>query len=125
MSEAKVLQEVRIMASKLGARLFRNQVGTYELKDGTRISSGMGNGSSDLIGWTPVVITQEMVGSTIAVFTAIECKTPKLKDTHKGKQPTKEQQNFIDVINKTGGLAGVCWSYKDLEPIIRRHTCKH
>lgn len=120
MSEAQVLQKVRMKASKLGARLFRNQVGTYELKDGTIISSGMGKGSSDLIGWTPTVITPEMVGTTVALFTAIECKAPKLKPTHKGKQPTPEQQNFINTINRIGGIAGVCWSENDLEPILRR-----
>lgn len=111
MSEAKVLAETRIKASKLGSRLFRNQVGSYELKDGTVIRSGMGKGSSDLIGWHPVKITQDMVGKTLAVFTAIECKFGK-------GQLSAEQTHFINVVRQAGGIAGTCWDADQLEVIL-------
>lgn len=39
------------------------------------VSYGLLPGSGDLVGWAPVVITEDMVGKTIAQFTSIEVKT--------------------------------------------------
>jgi hypothetical protein len=100
--EATILTRVRKAASKVGARLFRNQVGLYHLLDGRVIRSGLCKGSSDLIGWHSIVITPAMVGRRVAVFMAIEGKRPK-----KSKPPTSEQKNFIKVVREAGGIAGV------------------
>lgn len=108
MSESSLLRAILIRASALGMRLFRNQVGKYQLPDGRWITSGLCVGSSDLIGWTPVVITQAMVGRTIAVFTAIETKAAK-------KHPTKEQEQFLSVVASAGGLASVARTIEDVE----------
>ena len=53
-------------------------------------------GWPDLCGWTQVEITQDMVGSRVAVFTAVEVKvTGKLR---------KSQAKFRDIITRMGGL---------------------
>ena len=93
-------------------RLFRNNVGTaYQGKmatiSGQRVLSnprfinfGLCVGSSDLIGWTEIEITPEMVGQKIAVFTAIEVKTENGKTT-------PLQDNFIETVRNAGGIAKV------------------
>ena len=70
------------------------------------------NGTSDLIGWTPVVVTPAMVGCTVGVFTAIETK--KTKDG----RTSKDQLNFIDQVRKAGGIAGVANSPDAAKKII-------
>lgn len=68
----------KILVSVAGkSTLFRNNCGQYKVESGAIIRYGIANpGGSDLIGWTPKTITLEMVGKTVAVFTAIEVKTP-------------------------------------------------
>jgi len=100
LSEAAFMREFLLEMSKKGVRLWRNQVGTYKLIDGRVITTGFGRGSSDLIGYTPVVITQDMVGQKIAVFTAYELKS----ETGKA---TPNQLWFIDHIKKAGGIAAL------------------
>lgn len=58
-------------------------------------------GTSDLIGWTSVVITPEMVGRRVAVFTAIETKRTK------GGVVSEDQEKFITRVRQAGGIAGV------------------
>lgn len=107
--------------SRLGGRLFRNNVakswiGKYsKLEDGSvliknprRLNSGLCEGSSDLIGWTSVTITADMVGRTLAIFTAIEVKSStKMK-------ATKEQQSFIHAVNASGGIGVIARELKDI-----------
>jgi hypothetical protein len=64
---------------------------------------GLVKGSSDLIGWTAIEITPEMVGRKVAVFTACEVKSER-------GRVSKEQQNFIDQVNAQGGVAFVARS---------------
>jgi len=109
--ETNILKRIQIRASELGARLFRNQVGSYRLADGRFISSGLCKGSSDLIGWTPIIITADMVGKPVAVFTAIEVKAPK-------GRVQDNQVKFIDQVVLAGGYAGIARSNEDAEKII-------
>lgn len=74
------------------------------------LNSGLCVGSSDLIGWTTVEITPEMVGRKVAVFTALELKTKKL-------QATKEQLNFIEQVKLSGGIAGIVRKIEDVQEI--------
>lgn len=93
--------------------MHRNNVGQYvDPKTGRPIRYGLGVGSSDLIGWTPLVITPEMVGQTVAVFTAVEVKSP----TGKATEP---QLNFIAQVIRAGGFAGIARSPADAEKILR------
>lgn len=68
---------------------------------------GLCVGSSDLIGYTPVVITQEMVGRCLAVFTAVECKR------ERGGGLSPEQRNFLEKVLAAGGIAITARSPED------------
>lgn len=111
MKETDLLRHIQVAASKTGARLLRNNVGMLKDENGTYVRYGLGTGSSDLIGWTPVKVTPEMVGLTIAVFTAIEGKVGYAKTT-------TEQDQFIAAVLQAGGIAGVARSEKDALDII-------
>ena len=80
--------------------MFRNNVGQFKAEGGRMVSFGLCKGSSDLIGWKSVEVTQEMVGKKIAVFTAIECKSLR-------GRASEDQTNFIRVVREAGGLAGI------------------
>ena len=97
-SETNLVKKIQIAFSRLGARVFRNNVGMLEDKRGMKVRYGLCTGSSDLIGWTPVVITQAMVGSRVAVFTSVEAKSDKGK-----LRP--EQMAWLTVIEAAGGIA--------------------
>jgi hypothetical protein len=106
MAEGSVMRSILLRLGQLHfCKLFRNQVGTYKLEDGRYISSGLCEGSSDLIGWTEVIVTPEMVGKRIALFTAIEVKN--LSNKRGGRTATKEQRHFIREVEAAGGIAGV------------------
>ena len=70
-------------------------------------------GGSDLIGWVTVVVDQSMVGKKVAVFTAIEVKTP-------GVATTPEQAAFVKAVRASGGVGEVVRSVEEgiaaLEP---------
>ncbi len=101
MTEADIMRLIQLEASKIGARLWRNNVGTAETSNGSFIRFGLCKGSSDLIG---------IYGGK---FLAVEVKK-------KPKKPTPEQINFIDFINKSGGVAGVCYSVEDFLELIKK-----
>lgn len=128
-----LVQETIIEASKLGARLYRNNVGlgwvgkviriTKEIKLNLRpgdmvirnaraLHAGLCEGSSDAIGFTPVLITQEHVGKTLPIFTSVESKTGK-------GQLSEIQDNFIKMVLGFGGIAGVARSKQDLIDLIK------
>ena len=97
--------------------LFRNNVGTgwvgnvrqttgsgIYIDNARPLHAGLCRGSSDLIGWTKTEITQEMVGKTVAIFTAIEVK--KIK----GSVTSSDQLNFLNKLRESGGIAGIAKS---------------
>ena len=51
----------------------------------------------DLCGWTSVVVTPDMVGQTVAIFTGEEVKAGK-------DRLTKGQKKFGDLIERMGGI---------------------
>lgn len=117
--ETNITKRVMKAVSKVGTRLFRQNTGlawqgdiiartrdTITLGKPRPIHCGLIKGSSDLIGWHPVKVTPEMVGKTLAVFTAFEAKT-------KDGRPTPEQENFVNVIKQTGGIAGIVRSEQE------------
>lgn len=128
MDEAEVQQQVQVMASYLGGKLWRNNCGGFEDRTGRTVYFGLGNiskasskqfKSSDLIGFTPVKITPDMVGKTLPVFTAIECKRPDWKPTNSLREAG--QKKFIDVINNNNGIASFVNSIESFTQIIKSY----
>lgn len=75
--------------------------GKLTLANARPLEAGFGTGSSDLIGVTRVAITPEMVGRTVAVFTAVEVKVGK-------DRLSKEQKQFLELVKAWGGIALEC-----------------
>ncbi|WP_062114055.1 VRR-NUC domain-containing protein [Aureimonas sp. AU40] len=119
--------------SRAGSLVWRNNTGsgwagksfelsagqTYRAKGGERVvmaarplRAGLCTGSSDIIGGTPVVVTPEMVGRTVLVFTAVEIKDGT-------GRATPEQKNFVDVVRKSGGFAAIARSVADAVAAIK------
>lgn len=112
MTERQLLEEIH--KAHPDARLFRNDngeawTGTKSVKlsggrlilqSARRIRYGLQPGSADLIGWTPVVITPDMVGQTVAVFTSIEAKT-------ENDRISDDQIKWWKNVRKAGGIAKI------------------
>ena len=135
--ENAVIKNVQVITTAKGWRLFRNSVGlawagnigheskitdksgrvvdVVELYNARRVHYGLVKGSSDLIGSRPVLITQDMVGQTIAQFVSVECKTKAYGKT------TEEQDNWLGQVAQAGGFAALARERKggeiDIIPI--------
>lgn len=123
--ESEVQQHIQIEASKLGNKLFRNNSGSFQDKTGRVVWFGLGVvssqqnkyfKSSDLIGFTPITITSDMIGRKIAVFTAVEVKKTKWKYTATDREVA--QKKFLDVVNMNGGIALFCNSVESYKKAI-------
>ncbi len=102
-TEADLLRAVLLVASRLGAKLWRNNVGVLRDVRGGYVTYGVGNpGGSDLIGYRTVTVTPEMVGTTIAQFVALEVKGSR-------GRVSDEQRQFVRVARASGALAGIVW----------------
>ncbi len=86
----------------VGGKLKRTRDNDRVLVGGRPIKYGLQPGSGDLIGWTPVMITQEMVGQRVAVFTSIEAKT-------EGDTVKAEQRAWARRVRCAGGIARIVW----------------
>ena len=111
--ETTLQQEIRLaLGQEPRLRLFRNQVGQLpDPRSGRYVQFGLAKGSSDLVGFKTVEVTQDMVGMKLAVFTSIEVKTPK------GRLSTY-QKNWLRLIEASGGIAGVARSISDAIKIV-------
>lgn len=99
-SEAAILAECRLEASRLGAIVWRNNSGAYKDARGNYIKYGVCNpGGADLIGIYK------------GRFLAIECKSST-------GRATEAQLNFIRVVNDLGGIAGVCRCKEDVKLLL-------
>lgn len=128
--ENNLLKEIQIKLSKLGWRLFRNntgsawvgygkpiriketgkyfiEAGSVVLQKARPIDYGLVKGGGDLFGWRPVLITKEMVGSTIAQVANVEGKTSTTKTT-------KDQLNFHNYVLQSGGFSKIVRSEEEL-----------
>lgn len=108
MNETDIMKRVQKRASELGFRLFRNNVGRIRTKEGAWIQYGLCVGSSDIIGWKTRIITPEMIGQPIAVFTAIEVKSAT-------GSLTDQQRAFLATVKDAGGIAFEIRSESDLK----------
>ena len=112
--ETRLQQEIRLaLGLRADLRLYRNQTGQLpDPKTGRPVQFGLARGSADLIGWRTVVVTPDMVGQRLAVFTSIEVKTPR-------GRLTPEQHNWLHAVRAAGGIAGVARSVADALQIIQ------
>ncbi len=109
MSEAAVSARVRLKASKLGLKLFKNVRGFFWTLDKERkVMAGLQlDDSADLIGWVPMVITESMVGKTLPIFSHVEVKKEgwkRPKNEHERKQVRlcerlKKQKVFACIVD--------------------------
>jgi VRR-NUC domain len=105
--ESALLSRLLVHASRLGARLWRNNCGQLQDRAGRWVRYGVANpGGADLIGYLPVTITSAHVGQTFAVFVAIEAKTST-------GRLSPEQSHFLTVVQRAGGVAGVARADED------------
>ena len=119
-SERRIQSEILMAAAANGMTLFRNNVGqgwtgkAERLADGSvlireprPLHAGLCKGSSDLIGLRPLVVTDSMVGETLAQFVAVEVKS-------KRGRVTADQQRFLTFVHDAGGMDVVARCAGDL-----------
>lgn len=125
MTERHIQNDIlRDLGARPDIRLFRQNVGEawvgvfVSFKNGRlildnarRFFAGLCVGSSDLIGWRTVVVTPDMVGQRVAIFTGIEVKAPR-------GSPTTEQRAFTGAVNSAGGRAGFARSVDEARIIV-------
>lgn len=111
-SEAAVLNDIRLEATKQGVVLWRNNVGACYDANGRFIRYGLLNSSerinkkfksSDLIGIRPIQIGPHHVGMVIGQFVARECKRGAWRYT--GTEREIAQKRFVDLVLNLGGDA--------------------
>lgn len=126
--ESQVQQEIQIEAMHDKCTLMRNNTGACVDQTGRLVRYGIGNiskrhsdsfKSSDLIGITKTVITPDMVGKTIGVFTAIEVKRESWNKDKKLDKREIAQNNFIKWVKANGGFAGFANCVEDLKEILK------
>lgn len=115
-SETAVQQHTRLahVDNYPGAQNWRNNTGVFFNEAGQPVRCGLANESkrenekiksSDLIGITPTLITGEMVGYWLGVFTALEIKESgwTLKP---GDKRGHAQANYHRIVREACGYAG-------------------
>lgn len=125
MMESDILKLAMMRASSLGGVTFRNNVAKawvgqvvnrtkdlLTLRNYRILHAGLCVGSSDAIGWKSIVITPDMVGKRVAVFTAIETKVPKTG------RLSDDQLRFLTAAQKAGAMAGVVRQEDDVDQML-------
>lgn len=70
-------------------------------------------GTHDLIGWTTIEITPQMVGKSLAVFTSIEAKNSD------GGRKREDQIKFMHNLARAGGISGFASSPEEAEAVLQ------
>ena len=128
MKESAAASHIRLDAAQQGVNLWRNNVGVLKNEHGVPVRYGLCNESkaqnqivksSDLIGITPVLITPDMVGQTIGVYTAIETKASDWWHRPSDKR-ADAQQAYHNIVIRAGGFAGFARNIQEFRKVIRR-----
>ncbi len=122
-SEAELLAQIMLACSRGPSRLWRTNAGIawagkiaehtprrLVLIDPHPVKLGP-PGFADLNGFTSIPVTPDMVGSRIAVYSAVEGKVGR-------RQATPEQRAFIELVRASGGRAGVARSVEEAVGIL-------
>lgn len=127
MLEAAVQSHTRLELARMGAITQRNNVGACEDITGRLVRYGLMNDSaqlnrqfksSDLINIIPVVITQDMVGKTVGVYAALECKK---SDWHltPGDQRGQAQLRYMNLVRSVGGIGAFITDPAQVRELVR------
>lgn len=128
MTEAELQQQIRLL-SRGNIRLFRTNValawvgdkvvklpnGDVLLKNGRPMKVGV-EGMSDTNGWVSRTVVPNMVGQRVAIYTALEIKTP---DHRTNKDRLEKQLAFLETVKQHGGIAGMVTSVEEAEGILK------
>lgn len=120
MNETNITRRIMLAIGRHlpNTRIFRNNVGMgwqgktshkgslVIIENPRPLQAGLCQGSSDLIGWTSVEVTPDMIGKRLAIFTALEVKT------NTGRA-SGEQLNFIEQVKAAGGIAAIARNEND------------
>lgn len=127
MKETPVQQRIRLKAAQLGQQIWRNNVGACYDDTGRFIRYGLCNDSkqlndriksSDLVGMTTIIVTPDMVGQTVGVFTAVETKASDWVFRPSDKRAVA-QLAFHDIVTNAGGFAGFARNEEEYVRIIK------
>lgn len=115
MRETTIQKQIRGRLNHRNAptRVFRNNVGMLKDERGIPVTFGLAKGSADLIGIKKVVVTPEMVGTTVGVFLSVEVKTPV-------GRLSPEQIAWLEFVKSFGGEAIVMRSEDDADDYLGR-----
>lgn len=127
--ESTIQNQIRELSGHFGDYMWRNNNGAFFDPITSRpVRFGLANESkklndvvksSDLIGPTRIFITPEMVGTMVAVFTAVEVKEQGWKYNPKDEHQVA-QKAFHDLILGLGGYAGFAQSVEDYRRIVKK-----
>lgn len=122
MKEASVQQRIRLLAAQNNIECWRNNSGAFKDDNGRMIRYGLANESaqineiiksSDLICCVPRLITPDMLGTVVGVFTAVETKASDWRFSQKDKRAVA-QAAFHAIVHRAGGYAGFATCPEDL-----------
>ena len=136
---ANEMRRMMVALSAEGARVFRNNValaivgsekvwikseadaarvrlrpGDVVVRNGRVLHAGLAEGSHDLIGLTPVTVTPDMVGRSVAVFTSVEAKWG-------GGRLAPEQKNWGKFVLGHGGIVGEARTADEAVELVRAY----
>lgn len=128
MTESELQQRIQLEAPHHQCILERNNSGQVTL-EGRVVRFGLGNiskkhaqnmRSSDLVGITTVMVTPDMVGKPIGVFTAVEVKSPDWNPNKKLDQHERAQANWLAWVRAMGGIAGFVNSLDSFRKLVEK-----
>ena len=107
-------------------RLFRNNTGAvFPVGVGGKtrcVRYGLAPGSSDIIGW----MSEQVEGDDLAVFVAIECKSPTARKPRNPKSKSGKktlahwiaQEKFLKDVAEAGGISGIVRTVEEAKKLL-------